>query len=274
MTRFTLVLLMVFSSLGAFAGTASGTVTVNGKSFEMKHVYAMQIEDWTDKTQSAALVLVTDKPVPQKLLVEDLDTFALRDAGVNGIKFEFYSGGSNYAMNMVGDEIAVGLSVSGTFDKEQFTELTDTHLSGKFVQDKAIGDTKFSYDLQLDTDIAPRVVKAEPTAADAEAAQKAESVKAYFAFYEVLKAGDLKAIRAMVAPERAAQMDQPDFKETLAFIQSMMPTDVKALKATEGEDSAEILLSGKDSGEDRVGTVLMLKRNGKWIVEKESWKSK
>ncbi len=274
MTRFALILLTVLSSLAAFAGTASGTLTLNGKSFAMKHAYALQIEDWIDKTQNGALVLVTDKPVPQKLLVEDLDTFALREAGVNGVKFEFYSGGSNYAMSLVGAEIEVGLSLSGTFDKEQFTDLTDTHLAGKFLDDKEIGDTKLSYDLQLDTDIMPRVVKPEPTAADAEAAQKAESVKAYFKFYEVLKAGDVKAIRAMVAPERAAMMDQPDFKESLAFIQSMMPTDVKALKATEEGDTAEILLSGKDSGEDRVGTVLMVKRNGKWMVEKESWKSK
>ena len=261
MTRIALVLLTVLSSFAAFAGTASGTLTLNGKSFAMKHAYALQIEDWIDKSQNGALVLVTDKPVPQKLLVEDLDTFALREAGVNGVKFEFYSGGSNYAMSLVGAEIEVGLSLSGTFDKEQFTDLTDTHLAGKFLDDKEIGDTKLSYDLQLDTDIMPRVVKPEPTAADAEAAQKAESVKAYFKFYEVLKAGDVKAIRAMVAPERAAMMDQ-------------MPTDVKALKATEEGDTAEILLSGKDSGEDRVGTVLMVKRNGKWMVEKESWKSK
>jgi hypothetical protein len=69
-------------------------------------------------------------------------------------------------------------------------------------------------------------------------------------------------------------MDRPEFKENLAFIQSMMPTDVKVLKATEEGDNAELMLSGKDSGEDRAGTVLMVKKNGKWLVEKESWKSK
>jgi hypothetical protein len=267
----TLFLVLTMSSL---AGTASGTLTVNGKSFEMKHAYALQIEDWTDKSKNATLLIVCDKPLPAKLLTEELDTFALRDAGVNGIKFEFVSGGTNYAMMLVGAEINGSVSVSGTFDTDQFTAFSDSHVAGKTMNEKELGDTTFRYEISFDADVAPRVAKVAPTAEDEAAARNAESAKAYFAFYQALKSGDLKALRTMVDPEHAKEMDRPEFKENLAFIQSMMPTDVKVLKATEEGDNAELMLSGKDSGEDRAGTVLMVKKNGKWLVEKESWKSK
>ncbi|MDZ7637171.1 MAG: hypothetical protein U5J83_02805, partial [Bryobacterales bacterium] len=139
---------------------------------------------------------------------------------------------------------------------------------------KEFSDTKFRYDIGFDTEVMPRVVKAEPTAQETEAAQSAESTRACFAFYKALKSGDLAALREMVDPERAKDMDRPDFKENLELIQSMMPTDVKVLRAAEEGDRAELTLSGRDSGEDRVGLVLMVKKDGKWQLEKESWKSK
>lgn len=264
------ILLTMGSISAAFAGTISGALTVNNKTISLKQVYAFQVPDWSDKTKSAVRVLITDKPVPTSILNADVNSFELRDADIGGIRFEFYSDATNYSMELVGNAISGSISASGTFDKEKLTDYSMQHIAGAISEEKVLGDTSYRYQVTFDSDVLPRTVKAEPTPADTAAAQNAESAKAYLAFREAVKAGDLATLRAAVTPERAKAMDQPEFKEQLTLIQALMPDKVTVLKATEEGDSATVILS---ADEGQTGTVSLTKLNGRWLVAKESWKS-
>lgn len=256
----------------AQAGTASGTLEVNGKTYQITNAYGIAVEDAFDKGKDMPMLILSDRPLPEKLLNEKTNFFELRDAGMNGMKMEFYSNGSNYSMMLVGAGVDGSVSMSGTFDAGQFTTYQPTKLAGKIAAEKSIGDTTYKYDVTFETDVLPRKAKVAPTAAQLKAAQSAASAKAYLAFNQAMRAGKLDAIRAGVVPERAAMMDDPDFKKMLGLIQAMMPSDIAVVKATETGDDAELELTGKDGGKEKDGTVTMKRINGKWLVEKESWK--
>lgn len=271
------VALLALCAIGLLAQTATGTLTVDDKTYKLSHGYAFQIPDWSDKTKMATLVYFVDREIPGKLLGPKIDPFALADAGVNGLKLEFFDGGKGYALQVLQAESNTSLSVSGTFDEERFRTFTPTRLEVSLLQEpKKVGDATFGYtgELTLDVKEAPPVVaEVEPTEADIATAQKTESAKAYLTFYAAMKKGDIDAVRKMVAPERAAMMNRPDFKEMFAMVQEMMPADVKIVKATENGDDAELALRGTMMGEARKGTVAMQRLDGKWLIVKESWKN-
>ncbi|MCL4784185.1 MAG: hypothetical protein KJZ70_14220 [Bryobacterales bacterium] len=266
------VTLVTCVSWMAQAGDASGTLEVNGKTYQITHAYGIAVEDAFEKGKDMPMLILSDRPLPEKLLNEKTDFFELRDAGMNGMKMEFYSNGSNYSMMLVGAGVEGSVSVSGTFDADQFSVYEPAKLAGKIAAEKSVGDTTFKYNVVFATDVLPRKAKVAPTAAQLKAAQSAASAKAYLAFNQAVRDGKLDVIRGLVVRERAAMMDSPDFKNMLGLIQAMMPADIAVVKATETGDDAELELTGKQDGKEKDGTVTMKKVGGKWLVEKESWK--
>ncbi len=256
----------------AQAGDASGTLEVNGKTYQITHAYGIAVEDAFEKGQDMPMLILSDRPLPEKLLNEKVDFFELRDAGMNGMKMEFYSKGSNYSMMLVGAGVEGSVSTSGTFDAGQFSVYEPAKLAGKIAAEKTIGSASFKYSVAFETDVLPRKAKVAPTAAQLKAAQNAASAKAYLTFNQAVREGKLDVIRASVVPERAAMMDNPEFKNMLGLIQAMMPADIAVVKATETGDEAELELTGKEDGKQKDGTVMLKKIGGKWLVEKESWK--
>jgi hypothetical protein len=271
------ILLATIVTLGlssAFAGTVSGKLTVNEKTIPLQHIYGLQVPDWTDKDQTAVRLLVTDKPIPGNELTKNLNTFDLRDAGISGIQFEFFSGGTNYSMVLVGSAVDGSVSTSGTFDNKAFTNYSTAHVAGTLRDAREFGNTKFQYDLRFDTEVAPMKVDAPPTAQDIAAAQKAESAKAYLGFHKAVQNEDIPDIKASVIPERAKMMDSPEFREQLALVRELMPKSIQVMKATENGDEATLVVESKDDGDSQVGTISLRKINGRWLVGKESWTSK
>lgn len=266
------IALMVSACWLAQAGTASGTLEVNGNTYQITHAYGLQIENSMTKGESATLLLLSDRPLPEKLLNENVSFFDLRDAGMNGLKMEFYSNGENYAMIIVGAGIQGSFSSSGTFDRSQFTAYEPVKIAGKISNEKNAGETSFKYEISFDTDILPRKPKVMPTAEEMKSAQSTGSAKAYIAFNQAVREGRLDAIRAGVIPERAEMMNKPEFEGMLSLIQSMMPADIVVVKATETGDNAELELTGKDDGKEKSGTASLVKIDGKWLVQGESWK--
>jgi hypothetical protein len=264
--------LVLSAAMAVAAGTASGTMEVNGKSIKLTHAYALLVENWMEKGQSATLLLLSDRALPEKVLNEKANIFDYRDAGMNGVKMEFYGSGDNYSMNIVGGGVDGSFSSSGTFDASQFTVFEPAKIAGKIAAEKDFGETRFKYDVSFETDVRPRQVKKKATPEEMKSAQNTEPAKAYVAFNQAVREGKLDAIRAGVIPERAEMMDKPEFKEMLEMIQMMMPSDIQVVKATEDGDTAELELSGKDGDKEKEGTVSLRKLNGKWLVAGESWR--
>lgn len=270
-------ILALFTILPAMllAGTASGTLTVQGKSFPMKYAYAVQFPDWFDKSKMGTRLLVSDAPVPEALLQEESEIMSLaREGKINAVQFEIGAGRSSVSMSIWSNSLGGSISSSTNFDASRTPVFTATRIEGALsIPPSKLGDMTYQYDVKFAADIEPRIVAAPPTAADTAAAAKAPSAAAYLAWTAALKAGNKAKLLELASPNVRKMMDQPDFAEKLAFVQEMSPTNIKVLKATETGDEAKLIVSGVQEGKTISGTVAMMRQAGKWLLIKESWKS-
>lgn len=260
--------------LGA-APNASGTLQLQGATIAIQYAQAVQVPDWFDKTKFRTRLVVSDSPIPTAALYEDMDLMSLaREGKFHGVQFEIPAEASNLNMNILSNKLEGNLSMSGTFDRSTLKVFTATRIEGALTAPlKKMGDMQYAYDVRFATDIASYKVPAAPTAADTAAAAKAPSTQAYLAFTAAVRAGDKPKMLALATPKVRQMMDQPDFAEKLKFIQSMMPSNIRVLKAEETGDDAKLTVTATEEGKARSGTVTMQRLNGKWFLVKESWKS-
>lgn len=264
--------------LAAAEGSASGTMTIEGKTFELKHAKATRIVDWTDKQKEATLLLLTDNPVPDSAVLDSGELMDLyRDGKVNGLKVEFTDDGQNRSYILMSNAYEGSISMSGTFDSaKELAVFTEKRIEGTMVQEpRKLGDTTYAFDVKFAADVAPRVIESEPTPADTAAAAKASSAKAYLAFIEAVRKGDKAKLLAMSPPERREMIDTPDFPEILKMVQAMMAKNIRVLKTTETGDKAILIASGIEDGKEQRGKITMIRQsNGSWAMERESWAPK
>ena len=85
----------------------------------------------------------------------------------------------------------------------------------------------------------------------------------------------MDALKKLVTPDRARQMDDPEFAKMFPMIQSMMAKDIKVTGGTMTSKDANLTAEGKDSmgGGVTKGEIHMVLEDKQWKVEKDSWKS-
>jgi hypothetical protein len=275
---FSLATLVLFVlALPLAAGTAKGTLTVNGKTTKLSHVYATTKPNPFDKTRTDVVVVLTDTELPAEAIH---DTFEMMEA-VDKLKFSGISveitdekdvvSGMIYSPNFKKDMSQV--SVTGV-QKLDLKDFSTSHVAGRVFMDGPNDFFENVYEFEATFDVAttakpkPAPLKGTPLPAGG-----GEPGKAYEAYRKVMAKGDIPALRKAVAEERAKEMDSPEFKEMFELIQSMQPKSVTITGGAIDGDTATLLVTSKDQGENSNGTVTLVKEKGAWKLYKESWKT-
>lgn len=268
-------IVLMFTAPMATAQTATGTLTLQGKAIEMRHAAAIRVPDFFDKTKEATRLVISSTPIPAAALSQDMELFSLARAGkFDGVQFEFGAGSSTVNLSILSNKLDSSISGSRSFDVDA-VKIAAGMISGKLaIEPSKLGDMSYQYDFSFSAPIAPQMKPEVPTPADKAAAAKAPSAQAYLAFVAALRSGNKAKLLELSSPNVRKMIDQPDFAENIAFIQSMEPTDIQVLKATETGDEAKLIVTGKEKGVVKNGTVTMLRQNGKWLMVKESWTSR
>ena len=134
---------------GAEADSATGSITVGGKTYNLEHVYARRQPNPSEKTQTVLVVLMTDKEVPKSVL-DDKYRLELTDLARDG-KFRGVSvtialdkkptgTGWTYAKELGG--AIVNRADQHTFEPTRFDEL---RVEGKLSGRGTFGDDKWEY---------------------------------------------------------------------------------------------------------------------------------
>jgi hypothetical protein len=266
---------MLPGALMAAGGTASGTLTVNGQVFPVKYAYAAQFPDFFDKSKLATRLVVSDAPIPDAAIQDEMELMSLARAGkMNAVQFEIGASKSNISMSIHSNKLGGSMNMSKNFDAKSIPVFTADRIEGALSAEPAkMGGMSYAYNVKFATAIAPCVVAAVPTAADAAAAATAGSAQAYLAFVAAVKAGNKAKMLELASPKVRQMMDQPDFAENLSMVQALMPSKIQVLKADEAGDEAKLTVSGVEDGKTKQGTVTMMRQAGKWYLVKESWRS-
>jgi hypothetical protein len=202
----------------AFAddGTASGKLTVGGKTTPLTHAYALARKDTFNPAKERIFIILSDVPVPAETLWDDFPGVKLAAAGqLHAVEVEVNADKSISSSAVVHGAFADSQSFQGTpapaFAVKTFsaTNVEGTFTSGKQDDPKA---TKIEYTATFH---APVLHRPAPTASGAAVAQTAPG-KVVLAFVKAAAAGDKAALKKLMTADYSKPLDGPNSKAILA----------------------------------------------------------
>lgn len=257
------------------ADEVTGSLTIDGKTFALTHIYAELVKDDSDKTKTMTRVTITTRAVPARAREEELGVYDLaRETDLHGVRIDYRDGGSSMSLIVISGLIEGSLSFSRSGSNVTPDVFTPTRIVGTAeIAERTMGSTTIAMNAEFSATVSPLVVVAEPTAAETAAAQTMSSTKAYLALVKAIHAGDKAAILAAAPPEQRSMMDTPEFAQMLPMVQSMVPKVVRVLKATETAEEATLLAATDDlDGRPARGKIKLTRGpNGEWFMAGESW---
>ena len=275
--------LILAASVGAVApraaaeGKAEGTLTVNGKTTNVKYAYASAEPGFFDKTKEDVTVIVSDVPLDAKALEDQFERIHMADADkLHAFEITIDAEGkpisTAFRHNGFKGPSPSGLSSEDVFTKKTFDGKTVDGRYKSATQKEFFGNT-YAFDVTFKADITRKAKPVPPTAAETAAAQKSPQAKVYVDFLKAVQKEDLGAMRKLMTKEQAKNLDSPDAKKMVGLIKVMSATDIQVLKVVEKGDTADLTVSGKQDGNLKNGVVHMVKEGGAWKVQQEEWKN-
>lgn len=261
-------------------GTASGTLSLNGKKIELKYAYALAQPNAFDEKKLDTAVLLTDQPIPESELKEIQGLEFIAHKKENFAFFKINDQGKSIH-EMVKHPLLKGtrLVMSG-FTRAQWVSqtLSKELIEGAF---KTEGPQDFSgYQYEINVRFSAPIQMAKlPESLPDEKTGKAlppdggDPAKAYFAYRKAVEKKDVAAIRKLFQPPPGVQFTDAAIKENLELMESMSPKNAKFTKgyANSVGDRAVLYLSGTENKEKLYGTIVMVKKGNAWMVAEEDW---
>ena len=267
--------LMFFVVSAAFAGTAKGTFTVNGKTFNLKNAYASRKKNPFDKTKTDVMIILTDKELPAGGQFDDFVFMSAADAGISGVAVGVQSDKTVNTGELFSPAFKKMKSFSSTGrQKLDLTTWTTDRAAGSVsIPASNFFEENYQYSVTFDAPILtkppekPVVLKGTALPADG-----GEPAKAWQVYRKAMTAGDLAAIRKLITAEHVKDTEDPDFKKMLPMMKEMMPKHVRITRGTVDGDTATLLVDDLDDKTSH-GTVTMKREGGQWKLAQESWKA-
>jgi hypothetical protein len=205
-------------------GTASGTLTIAGKTTSLLHAYARTQKGFFDKTKEDILIILSDVAIPEEALADQFLRHKMAAEGqLHGVEVvldsekQAVSGG---LLHKAFAETQGYVSVSGmhqfqakTFDAKMIEGKLSTRKPDEFM------NKTFEY---AATFSAPVWRRPPPTATGPAAAQTAPG-KAALAFLKAAWSGDKSAIKKLLTVDAGKELDGPRGKEMLEMLKAITP---------------------------------------------------
>ncbi|HEV8660409.1 MAG TPA: hypothetical protein VGS96_17520 [Thermoanaerobaculia bacterium] len=272
---FVLGALVLFVAAATLGATAKGTLTVNGKTFNLKNVYATNRKNPFDKKKTDVVVILSDKELPAGAQFDEFALMSLPEQGVSGITFEVDPDKRINSGTLFSPSFKKMKQFSSTGNQKlDLTTSTKDRIAGSIsIKPDNFFEENFQYSATFDAPILtkppekPVALKGTPLPADG-----GEPAKAWQAHRKAIAAGDMAAIRKTIAAEHLKDLDDPDFKKMLPLMKEMQPKKVKITGGSIDGDTATLLVKNLDEKNSNA-TVTMRREGGQWKLVKEAWKT-
>lgn len=236
LTTAVLVLLVAGTPASAQPATVTGTMTVNGREYPLRHVYASAQPGFFDKTSEDVRVLLTDVPVDETARA---DIFALlrlsRNGQLHAIEVLLDASGKPLTGSLFVDAFNGMASVAGMHQFER-KALERKLIAGRIFTDgpRTFDTITWQYDATFSAPI-PRPPTAEETAA---ALNSPPGVAARAHVQAILTGFD--AFIGTLTEASAASYRAPGGKERFEEVRDEMPPDSRVVSLTEGPDGTYV----------------------------------
>lgn len=265
------------------AGTARGTLTINGKGIPLKYSYAMAQPNTFDAAKNDIAVLLTEKPLEEGALSSIGD---LRDATRN------HHGWAYFKINSSGKPIYELIdhpsTKEGKYGQIQMSGFTHAsflpksmgkdRVEGSFATSKP--EDFMTYKYEIKAEFSAPLLKAKlpeplPDAKTGKAlpADGGEPGKAYKAHRKAIKDKDIAALRRTAPDAQVKDMSDRDLEKMLDFLNTISPDTPKITRGYVKGDRAVLYAEGVIEGEKQYGTVELAAKGKTWYIVHENWSS-
>lgn len=269
--KYRFIFLLAFAlplELAGEQGTATGKLTLGGKTTPLTHAYALARPDTFDKTKENILVVLSDVAIPDEALWEDFPGLKMATAGrLHAVEIEFKPDRSVKAAGAVHEAFTDSLGYHGIPDPEfQVKAFNAQVVEGALSSGKPEELMKRPFEFSA-TFRAPILHRPAPTATGAGAAQTAPA-RVVLAFLAAAKAGDKGAIKKLLTAEYAKPLDTPLGKDILNAWKTSGPNPATTEMSTVDirGASAEVVYTEKKGGGLAAKFTLVL-QDGQWKID-------
>jgi hypothetical protein len=242
----------------ADGGEVTGSITMNGQTVELKHGYVA-----TDNGNY--IIYLTDVPAEYRRL----DKLWTRE-DVNYVELKFRADGTHFGQDI--RHVARGSTISGGgTEKIEFETFGPEIFAGRAYLPEPVEFFDSSY--QYDVSFSLRLPPLEDLGGTVLPAGGGAAGEAYLAWNAAVTEGDLEALKELLPPEMAAELEGEDARDVLEFIQLMMPTEVTVVGGVLYGDEAELEIEGVMDGAKGRGDITMVKHGDFWIETSSKWRA-
>jgi hypothetical protein len=241
-------------------GTAAGTMTANGKTYQMKYSYA-------DESAEDIILVLTDTALAKEDVPFGLNQLAM-DGKVHGIiaTISKETKGQVSGLNAIYDQ-----SWGGQLGTLGDAVLKIDKLDSKVIEGRLstpgqnkFSDYTFSFDVKFKTALG---VPEQKTPVEVTIkADGSPAAAAYSDYYKALMAGDITMVKKLILKENADQLDDETAEMIVDLAQSMHPREIEIVTANISDKSAELSVKGSVDGSQGTGTIEMVVEDGQWKV--------
>ena len=257
---FSLVIILL-GSLSVVTGnaqepdTAKGTMTANGKKYDIKYSYA-------DNGPDDVIVVLSDSALSRDNIPFGLHQLSM-EGKVHGIVFTVSKQSKELAtgLNAIYDESWEGQL--GTIGNAvlKIDKFDDQIIQGRIhtPEENSFSDYTYSFDVTFSASLAKPAD--EPPAEISIKGDDTPPAAAYAAYHKALMNGDVPKLKELIVKDHAEQLDSEEAEMFLEFAKSTRPAVIDISTKESSDASAE-----------GTGTVEMVVEDGNWKVSTDKWK--
>jgi hypothetical protein len=266
------------------AGTASGTLTLNGNGIPLKYAYAMSQPNTFDVAKNDIAVLLTEKPLPDGALKGIKD---LRDAARNHPGYAYFK--INSEGKPIYELIDHPVTREGKYGQIQMSGFTRAvfkpksmgkdRIEGSFATSKPEDFMTYKYEIKVE--FSAQLLKAKlpeplPSAKNGNRLPAGGGApgKAYQAHRKAIRDKDVAALRRTAPGPETKDMSDSDLEKAIDFMNTISPTMPKIARGYVKGDRAVLYCEGIVDGEKQYGTVELAAKGKTWFVVHEGWSNK
>jgi hypothetical protein len=265
----------------SYAGTASGTLTIDGKGIPLKYAYAMSQPNTFDDAKNDIAVLLTEKSLPDGALNGIGD---LRDATRNHHGYAYFK--INNAGKPIYELIDHPATKEGKYSQIQMSGFTHAgFVPGRMGKDRVEGSFATSkpedfmtYKYEINAEFSAPLLKAKlpeplPNAKDGKKLPAGGGApgKVYNTHRKAIRDKDVAALRRM-APD--SETSDSDLEKAIDFMNTISPATPKITRGYVKGDKAVLYVEGVLEGKKQYGTVELAAKGKTWFIVHENWSNK
>jgi hypothetical protein len=251
----------------------SGVLISNGTEIALPYVYVwVEKEGFYDPADPTWKILFVEHELAQRDIDDPIWDAAWVEIGITETKeFTDQPELSVYSQSIKLSADSPGNLSGGTYPEIEIEGLGTDHISGRIAltETQEFFDDTYAYDFTFSAPLSdPNAPIGEPLPEGG-----GEPGLAYLKWVETVHSGDADALRSIVPPDMAAQLDEiseAEVQEQIQFMQEMTPTDVRIIGGSSDGETAILEIEGTVFGETATGEITMTRMGDFWVPTESS----